>query len=358
LATIWGAPGVFAQQVQQGWERQAAQTQQQAQQLDQQAQQLDQQAQQLDRLAQQLGQQAGGQRLLRAAWTRHRARAAARSAQAARASAQHQRDLRERYEQQADEQLGSARAAQAGVMAELGALEALASCPGVQDLVCGLQLGPAGGDIDIVALGARPLVVEVKAGFGPLRLEGTQVLHGDKPIMGDPLEQLARQIRVLREAGVPEVVGVLALPQASGGVQWAPDGTPVAGGIPGLRQAAAQLLGPPRQHTFGPQQLFQALDWYLAQLQRQQQDKLRKVQRRLAYRDMKCREWNQKLAQWATWNNANGARMKATLRAKLQDAAIEQANDMEYAQRLAQQYSRWEQARQQNAALQQIRQVG
>lgn len=362
MATIWGTSGVFAAQVQRHWEQQAAHTQQQASESELAAQALERRAQQADRRALQLQQEAADQRLLRRAWTRHRARSAARQAQSSRLSADRQRDLRVRYEQQALEQQGSARAAQAGLAAELEVLEALAACPGVQDLVCGLQMGPAGGDIDIVVLGARPLVVEVKAGYGQLQLqgsaEGTRVLHGGKPVVGDPLGQLARQVQMLRQAGVPEVVGLLALPAASGGVLQAPDGTWVAGGVRAVQQAVARLLGPPRQQPFGPQQLFEALDRHLAQLQAEQQAKMQEVQRRLAYRDAKCREWEAKLVRWRTWNTPDGMRMKARVGALLRDAAVKQAGDQQYLQRLAQHQERWVQTRRDNAALQQIRQVG
>lgn len=104
---------------------------------------------------------------------------------------------------------------QSGVVAERQVVETLANTHGVRQVLCGINLGPGVGDIDVLAIGRHPVVVEVKAGSGRLvaHADGS-VTHGGRPSPGQPLSQCARQVGTLQQKAGVSSVGIVCYPNA------------------------------------------------------------------------------------------------------------------------------------------------
>jgi len=100
----------------------------------------------------------------------------------------------------ADEARQEAGRLNAGVDAEQRVVDALASAG--HQVICGLDLGPPIGDVDVLVPDAGALV-EVKAGGGVLASAGDgSVTHGERPSPGFPLAQAAKQAHALVDGGV------------------------------------------------------------------------------------------------------------------------------------------------------------
>jgi len=104
---------------------------------------------------------------------------------------------------------------QAGVEAERAVVDALARTPGVRHVLCGLNLGPGIGDIDVIAVGDRVVIAEVKAGRGELYAnpDGT-VTHGGRPTPKNPLTQCASQVTALQKHCGVAAIGCVVFPDA------------------------------------------------------------------------------------------------------------------------------------------------
>jgi len=120
----------------------------------------------------------------------------------------------------------------AGVRAEQAVVDRLAAMPEVDAVLCGLDLGPPIGDIDVVAIAnRRALIVEVKAGGGEL-VAGADgaVTHGGRPSPGAPLAQVARQASALLDGGVA-ATAVVCYPGAAPSGVCTPSGVYLIGGL-------------------------------------------------------------------------------------------------------------------------------
>lgn len=79
----------------------------------------------------------------------------------------------------------------------------------------GLRFNNRGGDLDLtlVTSGLRVAAVEIKTGFGEVRMYGNQIRAGRNLIKGDPLGQVDRQAEKLdRELGTLDVLRVVCIP--------------------------------------------------------------------------------------------------------------------------------------------------
>lgn len=122
---------------------------------------------------------------------------------------------REQRAAAAEEAAAEAGRMEAGVKAERKVVATLMHTEGVRNVLCGLNLGPGIGDIDVIAVGDQVVIVEVKAGRGALEVgaDGT-IFHGGRPTPNNPIDQCAKQVEALREHGGVDALGVVCFPDA------------------------------------------------------------------------------------------------------------------------------------------------
>lgn len=136
---------------------------------------------------------------------------------------------------------------QAGVDAEQRVVDALASSR--HQVICGLDLGPPVGDVDVLVPDAGVLV-EVKAGGGILASGGDgSVSHGGRPSPGFPLAQATKQAAALVDGGAV-LVPIVCYPGAQPGAYHHPEtGAWLVGGTQTLVELLDRLGATPTSST-------------------------------------------------------------------------------------------------------------
>lgn len=155
---------------------------------------------------------------------------------------------------------------QAGVDAEQAVVDTLAHTDGVHHVLCGLNLGPGIGDIDVIAVGDAVVIAEVKAGRGDLEAgsDGT-VSHGGRPTPKNPLAQCAAQVETLREKSGVEVVGAVCFPEAEPSVTYhRQSGCYLIGGTDNLSDFVAHTMADSDAGPINAKAVVTSVQGYLA----------------------------------------------------------------------------------------------
>lgn len=194
----------------------------------------------------------------------------------------------------------------AGVDAEQRVVDALASSG--HQVVCGLDLGPPIGDIDVCCPDAGVLV-EVKAGGGQLASAGDgSVTHGGRPSPGFPLAQAARQAHALVDGGVV-LAPIVCYPSAQpGALRHAETGAWLVGGTQTLVELLDRLGATPTS----PTRLVDAAQSHL----RARREALRKS---IKEGEAKLAKWDSTIKRSGGWSK--GPEIRANLGRRSEDVA-------------------------------------
>jgi len=237
-----------------------------------------------------------------------------RKAKKADKSAADLRALAAKAKEAASEANSEAGRIQAGVDAERAVVEALTRTPGVRHVLCGLNLGPGIGDIDVIAVGDVVVIAEVKAGRGELHAnpDGT-VTHGGRMTPKNPLTQCARQVTALRTNCGVAAIGCVVFPDAEPRALRHPQtGCYLVGGVDKLTTGVSKWMS---ESTAGPQNAKQIVLGVQNALNARHQEIVGwidsiKSQNDAAYD--RINRWQQKIAQSSGWSKGPEIRSNLT----------------------------------------------
>ena len=352
-ATIRGISGEFASDLQQRAQGHAAALEREAERLHSDASRWYAEAARHRAAAQQLRTLAGSQPWYRAWITRAKADRESRSEIRADRYASWYAQQRASTLTWVQQRQAEVQRAMAGVRAEQIVVQTVYSVEGVSEIVCGLSFGPALGDIDVIALGSRALVLEVKAGSGQLRVDddGT-VYHGSKAVPRNPVQQCVKQLDLLRSAGVESPQGMVVFPDAEPTVLLvAGTGVMVIGGLDRLRQEVCRAMAqPPDRRTPNVNQLVQAVDRWLADKHAEMQQRLQTAYQYLAKRQALLQQWQWEQDKLELSDPQAMSRARA-LREKIDRAVCEQTRENENISWLKRNMDKWDEARRCNCRL-------
>lgn len=191
----------------------------------------------------------------------------------------------------------------AGVDAEQSVVDTLASTHGVDEILCGLNLGPGIGDIDVVAIGSRVVVVEVKAGGGALSYtRDGSVTHGERKTPGQPLDQCRRQVAALKEMQV-EAVGVVSFPSAAPGEVFdATSGCWLIGGKDALSGAVNRIMSEHTLATASSREVIASVQLRLGARQEEISGWIASVQEQNEAAEQRVAKWSDTIDRSAGWS--------------------------------------------------------
>ena len=201
--------------------------------------------------------------------------------------------------------LESAGRMSAGVEAEQAVVDTLRRTPGVDHVVCGIDLGPGIGDVDVVAFGRRVVLVEVKAGGGELEAgpDGS-VTHGGRPTPKNPLAQCAGQAEALGKVTGVNVTRVVCFPHAERSHTFHPEsGCHLIGGRSELSSFVAEEMA--RGGSADPQDPNHFIHLVNNQLIKEyhaQNKSLAEVTEKDNADRRRVADWNRRLAESASWS--------------------------------------------------------
>lgn len=354
VATIRGVSGEYATGLQQQAQGQATALEQEAEKLYQDVTRWHNEAAQHRQQAKQWQSLLGQQSWFKALFTRRRMRRELRREAKATRYANECAQRRSQALEAVKDQVSRGQQAAAGVQAEQQVVQALHTVPGVTDILCGLSFGPALGDIDIIAMGSQVVVLEVKAGRGKVSMGADgRVYHGTRVVPRNPIEQCAKQLQLLQEAGVVRPVGLVVFPQAQPEImRVAGTGIVVVAGLDLLRSEVQRLMEVSR-HSDVPNvaQLVHLVDTWLMNKSNEMNQRLATAHQYQQRRSENLQRWNYDLERWRTWNNAAGMRKKQERREQIARAYAESEREQHNIAWLQEQMSKWEEARRSNNRL-------
>lgn len=353
VATIRGVPGQHATELQRLAQDRSGVLQEAAQRLYEAASEGYAEAARHRQLAQQLWTRAQSQHRLRAWFTRSRMQ---RAIQDEAKATQHAHELaRQRASvlETVQRHHTSEQQAAAGVRAEQRVVSAVHGVPGVSEILCGLSFGPALGDIDVIALGRRVVVLEVKAGTGKISMSKTGTLyHGSKAVPRNPVKQCAKQVHLLREAGAPTPQGLVVFPDAlPERLLIAGTGVMVVGGLDALCQELQRIMqSSPSGPVIHAVPLVQSVDRWLVNQHATMRQRLQTAYQHQHKRETLLHRWH------AEYDRIEGSDHRAwhrreALDTKISRVSVEHATESKNIGRLTDTMGRWEEARRDNRRL-------
>jgi hypothetical protein len=353
-ATIRGVSGEYATDLQRQAQDHAAALERNAERLHQDATHWHKEAAQHRQRAQQLQQLLEQQGWFKSLLTKHRLHRESKLEAKATKRANGLSQQRSQMLDSAKTEHAKSQQAAAGVQAEREVVQALHDIPGVSDIICGLSFGPALGDIDVIALGSRVVVLEVKAGHGKVTIGSDgRVYHGSQVVPRNPIEQCTKQLQLLREAGVQDPVGLVAFPQAQPEVmRVAGTGIVIVGGLDCLRQQVQSIMERPRQAgTPSVHQLVRQVDGWLANKSNEMNHRLNTAYQFQQRRSENMQRWHNDLERWRSWNNAAGMKKKQERCEQIAKVSAEFDREQQNIEWLRTQVMKWEEARRSNNRL-------